>query len=60
MLEGLKHNILGREIATLVNKEQTPGNYSVQFNAAGLSSGIYFYKLETNYFRSTKKMIILN
>ncbi|NOX17718.1 MAG: T9SS type A sorting domain-containing protein [Chlorobi bacterium] len=53
------YDVLGREVATLVNKEQTPGNYSVQFNAAGLSSGIYFYKLNAGSFRSVKKMILL-
>ncbi len=53
------YDILGRKVKTLVNEEQSPGSYSVRFSATGLSSGIYFYKLETNYFRSIKKMIIL-
>ena len=39
-------DILGREVAALVNKVQEPGTYEVQFNAGSLSSGIYFYKLE--------------
>ncbi len=52
-------DILGRKVATLVNKKQSPGNYSVQFNAANLSSGIYLYKLDAGNFRSTKKMIVL-
>ncbi len=50
---------IGRKVADLINKEQTPGKYSVQFNAANLCSGIYFYKLETGNFRSVKKMIIM-
>ncbi len=53
------YDILGREIATLVNEKQAAGNYSVRFNAANLSSGIYLYKLEAGNFRSVKKMIIL-
>jgi hypothetical protein len=53
------YGILGKEVATLVNREQTPGNYSVNFNASNLSSGIYFYRLESGSFISTKKMILL-
>ncbi|NOX17721.1 MAG: T9SS type A sorting domain-containing protein [Chlorobi bacterium] len=53
------YDVLGREVATLVNKEQAPGNYSVQFSAKDLSSGIYFYKLDASNLRSVKKMIIL-
>ncbi len=60
------YDILGREIATLVNKEQQPGNYEVEFDASnlpadrqGLSSGIYFYTLETAGFINTKKMLLL-
>ena len=53
------YNSLGRKIATLVNKAQPPGNYTVQFNAENLSSGIYFYSLATNGKTITKKMIFL-
>ncbi len=53
------YDILGREIATLVNKKQPPGNYSVQFNAANLPSGIYFYTLRAGNFTTTKKMILI-
>jgi uncharacterized delta-60 repeat protein len=53
------YNTLGQKIATLVNKEQLPGNYSVQFNADNLPSGIYFYTLRAGDFVSTKKMIFL-
>ena len=53
-------DILGKEVATLVNnKEQNAGNYEVQFNASGLSSGIYFYKLQSGNFVESRKMIIL-
>jgi predicted GH43/DUF377 family glycosyl hydrolase len=50
---------LGREVATLVDGRQTAGTHSVRFNAAGLSSGVYFYRLEAGQFTETKKMILL-
>ncbi len=57
------YNVLGKEIATLVNKEQVSGNYSVNFDASALSSGIYFYRLTAkgkhSSFSQTKKMILL-
>ncbi len=53
------YDVLGNEIATLVNKEQQPGNYEIDFNASGLSSGMYFYTLTTGSFSSTKKMILM-
>lgn len=53
------YDILGKEIATLVNEEKSPGEYEVEFNANGLSSGIYFYKIEAGNFVNVKKMIIL-
>ncbi len=53
------YDILGRKVATLVNKKQAPGNYSVQFDASKLSSGIYFYTLRAGEFTDTKKMILM-
>lgn len=53
------YDILGKEVATLVNEKQTPGVYEVKFDGLGLSSGIYFYKLVTNNFSKTKKLILL-
>jgi hypothetical protein len=53
------YDILGKEIATLVNMEKEPGKYSVQFNASQLSSGIYFYRLKAGDFVVTKKMMVL-
>ncbi len=61
------YDILGREISTLVDEEKTAGKYSVQFNAAGLSSGVYIYKVSVSYesmnhfkiFSSAKKLILL-
>ena len=52
------YNILGNKIATLVNEFKSAGNHSVSFNASNLSSGIYFYKIITNEFVQTKKMIL--
>ena len=53
------YDILGREVATLVNQNQAPGNYSIKFDASKLSSGIYFYKLQSGSFAVTKKMILM-
>lgn len=53
------YDILGNEVATLVNEEKSLGNYEAEFNAANLSAGIYFYKLQAGDFVQTKKMILL-
>ncbi len=53
------YDILGREVAILINKELNRGFHSVIFNASGLSSGVYFYKLETGSHSAIKKMILL-
>jgi len=53
------YDMLGNEVATLVNEEKATGSYEVKFDAAGLSSGIYFYKLQAGSFVETKKMILL-
>jgi len=53
------YDVLGNEVATLVNEEQTMGNYSATFNASSLSSGSYFYKLQTGSFVETKKMVLM-
>ncbi|MFO7446240.1 MAG: LamG-like jellyroll fold domain-containing protein [Ignavibacteriaceae bacterium] len=52
-------DILGKEIATLVNRESEPGRYEVKFDASDLPSGIYFYRLTTSEYSETKKMILL-
>jgi hypothetical protein len=53
-------DILGNEVATLVNEEQSAGEYEVEFTPeTGLASGIYFYKLKTGSFEVTRKMILL-
>ena len=53
------YDILGREVVTLVNEEKPAGNYDVEFDGSELSSGIYFYKLQTESYSSVKKMILL-
>jgi Secretion system C-terminal sorting domain len=53
------YDMLGRVAATLVNKEQTPGNYKVQFNGSSLPSGVYLYRLTCNNFTKSKSMILL-
>jgi hypothetical protein len=53
------YDILGREIVTLINEEKPAGKYEVKFNAAGLSSGIYFYTINAGSFVETKKMILM-
>jgi len=53
------YDVLGNEVATLVNEERTAGNYEVNFDSYGLTSGIYFYTLKTGEFSDTKKMILL-
>ena len=53
------YDVLGKEVATLVNEEKATGSYEVNFNAAGISSGIYFYKLQAGSIIETKKMILL-
>jgi len=52
-------DMLGREIATLVNEKLAPGSYKVTFNGMDYSSGVYFYRLTTNNFTDTKRMLLL-
>ena len=53
------YNALGQKVATLVNAKQTPGHYSVTFDASGLASGVYFYRLKAGSFVESKKMILI-
>ena len=53
------YDILGKEIATLIDKEQNAGKYEIEFDASHLSSGVYFYQLRAKSFVVTKKMILL-
>jgi len=51
-------DILGKEIATLVNEKLQPGTYQVNFDGSSLTSGVYFYRLTTDNFTETKRMIL--
>ena len=53
------YNILGIEVACLVNNEQHQGSYKVKFDASRLSSGIYYYSLRSGNFSETKKMALI-
>lgn len=53
------YDALGREVQTLVNQELEPGNYETDFTGNNFSSGVYFYKLETESFSEVKRMILL-
>jgi hypothetical protein len=52
-------DVLGREVAMLLNEEKPAGKYDIQFDAANLPSGIYFYRITTNNFTHAKKMILI-
>ncbi|MBK7629959.1 MAG: T9SS type A sorting domain-containing protein [Ignavibacteriales bacterium] len=53
------YDMLGNEVATLINEEKPAGIYEIDFNASQLSSGVYLYKLQAGEFKSTKKMILM-
>ncbi len=53
------YNILGKEVATLVDKRLSEGNYSIVWNASGFSNGLYFYHIEAGSFRDTKKLLLI-
>jgi len=52
-------DILGREVAVLVNEEKPAGSYEVDFNASQLSSGVYIYQLKSGSFIQIKKMVLI-
>ena len=53
------YDILGARVAQIVNQQQKAGNYTVEFNASKLSSGVYFYKINTRDFSNTRKMLLI-
>jgi len=53
------YDVLGKEVATLVNERQEAGTYHFNFNASSLSSGVYFYRIKAGNFVSTKKMMLV-
>jgi hypothetical protein len=53
------YNLLGQEVATLVNESQVPGFYEIKFNASFLASGVYLYKLSAGDYVAVKKLMLL-
>ncbi len=52
-------DVLGREVATLVNQEKPSGNYSIEFDASNLTSGVYFYRIQAGQYVESKKMVLV-
>jgi hypothetical protein len=52
-------DILGNEVATLVNEDLNTGSYSIIFDASAYTSGVYFYELQSGSFRDVKKMLLV-
>jgi hypothetical protein len=52
------YNALGREVATLVNKEMKPGSHEATFDASGLARGVYFYRLQSGSFTESRKLVL--
>ena len=53
------YDILGREVASLVNEQKAAGSYNVQFNGNDLSSGVYLYRMQAGSFVQTKKLVLM-
>jgi len=53
------YNVLGRQVATLMNEEMRPGMYEIHWDATGFSSGIYFYKIKAGEWQQVKRMLLL-
>ncbi|MDP4192075.1 MAG: T9SS type A sorting domain-containing protein, partial [Bacteroidota bacterium] len=53
------YDILGKEVASLVNEQKSAGSYEVNFNANSLSAGMYIYELKAGNFTQTKKMMLI-
>ncbi len=54
------YDLLGREVALLVNEVKRPGTYTVEFDGSKLCSGVYFYRLQAGSFVETKKLLLLH
>ena len=53
------YNMLGEQVSSIVNQNLTPGSYSVDFDASSLSSGMYFYRIESQGFAQTRRMVLI-
>ena len=52
-------DVLGNEVAILVNEEKEPGTYKVKFDASNFTSGVYFYRIEAGEYIAVKKLILM-
>jgi hypothetical protein len=53
------YNLLGSEVAVLVNEKKEPGNYTVTWDASGMASGVYLYRIQSNNFVQTRRMVLM-
>jgi hypothetical protein len=53
------YDVLGRELSTLVSEVKPPGTYTVEWDARGLPSGVYFYRMQAGHFTETRKLVLL-
>ena len=53
------YDVLGKEVANLVNEKKPEGEYTVTFDASNLNSGVYFYRVKTDYADETKKIVLI-
>jgi hypothetical protein len=53
------YDAIGTEVTTLVHEYKSTGKYNINFNASGLASGVYFYRLQVNDFTTSKKLILM-
>ena len=53
------YDVMGREVQTLVNERLQPGTYETSFDGSSLNTGVYFYRMVTDGFTETKRMILL-
>jgi hypothetical protein len=53
------YNVLGQQVAQLVNSDIEPGSHELQFNATNLASGVYFYRIQAGSYVETKSLLLL-
>jgi hypothetical protein len=53
------HDVLGREVAVLVDERKEPGEYTARWDAGGMPTGAYFYRLQAGSFVVTRKLVVL-
>ena len=53
------YDVLGRQVAVLVDEPKLPGSYEVTFDGTNLASGLYFYRMEAGSFVTTKKLLLI-